>query len=127
MSRFQGVGTDFYGKKDYDKNSDSYIAVKWFVLFLLPIIPLKSYRIRKISQEVEKNYVFYRQEVSKYQILSEIPLKINVGQVVRTYLVVYGFLALLIASLFLVYLNQIFVIVPATLIIGFLAWYLIKH
>ncbi len=127
MSRIQGIGTDFYGKKDYDKDSNSYITIEWFVLFLLPIVPLKAFRVRKISQEVEKNYIFYRRESSKYQIISIAPLKMNTGLILKTYGMVYGFIVLLIASLFLTYFNQLFIVAPAILVVGFLVWYLIKH
>lgn len=43
-----GVGTTFYGRSD--KQADgSYIATEWVVLVYLPIIPIRSFRMRPVS------------------------------------------------------------------------------
>lgn len=39
-----GIGTTLYGKKD-EHPDGSYIATLWFVVLLLPVRPLGSYRI----------------------------------------------------------------------------------
>jgi hypothetical protein len=45
LSTFNGIGARFYGSRDFDKETNSYITVHWFVLFYLPIIPIACYRV----------------------------------------------------------------------------------
>lgn len=45
LSTFNGIGARFYGRRDYDAETNSYITVHWFVLLYFPIIPLACYRI----------------------------------------------------------------------------------
>lgn len=40
-----GIGTKYYGKWDYDKLTDSYFTTRYAVLFNIPIIPLRRYRV----------------------------------------------------------------------------------
>ncbi len=46
LSTFNGIGATFYGKRDFDQRTSSYITVHWFVILGLPIIPLARYRVR---------------------------------------------------------------------------------
>jgi hypothetical protein len=45
LSTFNGIGAKFYGSRDFDKETNSYITVHWFVFFYLPIIPIACYRV----------------------------------------------------------------------------------
>ncbi len=42
---FNGIGAIFYGKRDFDPFTKTYITNHWFVLLLIPIIPIASYRV----------------------------------------------------------------------------------
>lgn len=123
---FQGIGATFYGRKDYNSSDSSYITTKWFIFLLLPIFPLKSYRIRQTNSKS----IFYLVAMSSqtnYEILEEIPLKNNKEQIIKTYLSIYSFIFLLI---FGVYLSSIwieFIFLPLCLFFGWMIWHLIKH
>ena len=121
--RFQGIGTDFYGKKSYSPIDKSYITTKWFVFFLLPIIPLKSYRLIK-DFGYEISYIVALSSFQSYKILKEIPLKENVKQILFTYLLVYGGLGLFILSVYLTPIYPLFIFVPVVMVIIFLVRYL---
>jgi len=41
---FQGVGTKFYGQRDF-RSDGSFVTTEWFVLLYIPIIPLRSFRV----------------------------------------------------------------------------------
>jgi len=45
LSTFNGIGARFYGRRDFDAETNSYITVHWFVFLYFPIIPLACYRI----------------------------------------------------------------------------------
>jgi tetratricopeptide (TPR) repeat protein len=40
-----GIGATFYGKRDYDPASNSYVTTHFFTFFFLPVIPLAAYRV----------------------------------------------------------------------------------
>jgi hypothetical protein len=42
---FNGIGAKFYGRRDFDQRTNSYVTVHWFVVLFLPIIPLACYRV----------------------------------------------------------------------------------
>jgi hypothetical protein len=44
----QGVGTRFYGKRDF-RQDGTYITTEWAVLFHLPLVPLRSLRVRYLG------------------------------------------------------------------------------
>lgn len=46
MYSLNGIGTKLYGKKDVETDG-SYIATKWFIFFLVPIVPLGSFRVSR--------------------------------------------------------------------------------
>ncbi|HWR14157.1 MAG TPA: hypothetical protein VN577_04985 [Terriglobales bacterium] len=56
LSTYNGIGTKFYGKRDYDAKTNSYITVHWLVLLFLPIIPLASYRVTDIGADLYRIY-----------------------------------------------------------------------
>ncbi|MFB3812672.1 MAG: hypothetical protein ACE14L_01060 [Terriglobales bacterium] len=42
---FNGIGVRFYGRRDFDTKTKTYITVHWFVVLFLPILPLACYRV----------------------------------------------------------------------------------
>jgi len=40
-----GIGARFYGRRDFDSKSKTYITVHWLVVLFLPIVPLACYRV----------------------------------------------------------------------------------
>src|SRR6185295_6776026 len=42
---FNGIGTTYYGKRDF-RADGSYVTTEWFVFACLPIIPIRSVRVR---------------------------------------------------------------------------------
>lgn len=65
MQSVNGIGATFYGKKDM-RDDGSYITTKWFIFLYIPVIPLRSYRVKKISQS--------KYGRTEYEILQELPL-----------------------------------------------------
>ncbi|HZX30254.1 MAG TPA: hypothetical protein VFF03_02785 [Rhodocyclaceae bacterium] len=47
-SSINGIGTTFYGKRDFQSDG-SYVTTKWFILAFLPIFP--SYSLRVIPED----------------------------------------------------------------------------
>jgi hypothetical protein len=45
LSALHGVGAMFYGKRDYEPGTRSYVTNHWLTLFFLPIFPLGAYRV----------------------------------------------------------------------------------
>lgn len=45
LSTINGIGATFYGKRDYDAASNSYVTTHFFTFFFLPVIPLAAYRV----------------------------------------------------------------------------------
>ena len=40
-----GIGATFYGQRNYDKETNSYVTTHWFTILFVPIIPLAAYRV----------------------------------------------------------------------------------
>jgi hypothetical protein len=118
LSRVQGIGTAYYGKKDI-RPDRSYIATEWFVLLLLPVCPLGSYRLIKTQQQ-SRSYVVVHSSTVSYKVLERIPLKNNISQIVRTYLFTYGGIALVVGSFFLASINIIFIWLSFVMIVALL-------
>jgi tetratricopeptide (TPR) repeat protein len=53
-----GIGATFYGGRDYDTDTKSYVTTHWFTVIFLPIIPLASYRVSKTGP---RSYSIYGQ------------------------------------------------------------------
>lgn len=111
MSRTQGIGNAFYGRTDVHTSDNSYVTTEWFVLFLLPIFPLRSLRVIKVGKR-ETSYIVARTASVSYRILGQIPIKNNIKQIVTTYLFTYGIIGLFIASWFLVNISDTLVWIP---------------
>lgn len=89
---FNGIGTTLYGKSNFDKNDQSYIATKWLVFICLPIFPLASYRVIKIDA---KSVPFGT--TTNYQ-MKDTP--INKVQIIKTYVTTYGLIVLIVTFLY---------------------------
>ena len=96
-----GSGEGFYGKKDV-REDGSYVATKWFMILLIPIIPLGTYRIWK----GKTSHGFFGGAGIGIQQSTEIKterLKIDWQQIFLTYaitLIILGTIIFLIYSLF---------------------------
>lgn len=83
-SSLNGIGTTLYGKRDVEPDG-SYVATKWFIFLLLPIIPISSYRV--LPNTPKMNFLT---QVTNYSRFEKVPF--NKRQVVNTYLLIYGFI-----------------------------------
>jgi hypothetical protein len=81
MSTINGFGTKIYGKIDVAPDG-SYTATEWAVFMYLPISPIQSYRIYKVT---DKGWGLLTYESKEY-LLKEIPLhKKQVREMYFTY------------------------------------------
>ncbi len=80
MTEFLGCGTKLYGHVERRRQDNSYITTKWVIVFMLPLIPLKSYRVTK--DRVTKTG--HNEYVTHYSIVETLPL--NMFQVLSTYI-----------------------------------------
>src|SRR5581483_4302989 len=63
---FNGLGTKLYGARDFYPDG-SYVTTEWFVIAYVPIVPLKSMRIR--SAEGGQYYGLYNS--SRFYVLEK--------------------------------------------------------
>jgi tetratricopeptide (TPR) repeat protein len=49
LGRVNGIGTAFYGKRDYDPGTNSYVTTHFFTFLFFPVIPLAAYRVVSVS------------------------------------------------------------------------------
>ena len=82
MSTFNGFGTKLYGRAQ--KTGDTFVVTKWVVALYFPIWPLRSMRIRVVEDKFFTVLV-YSSSNRRYQILETIPLRNNLGQILRTW------------------------------------------
>lgn len=75
-----GIGTRYYGESGHRADS-SYVTTEWFAIFLIPIIPLRSFRV--IRQTANDRATIFGHSAS-YQILERLPMAWV--QVLKTYL-----------------------------------------
>jgi hypothetical protein len=61
LATINGLGATFYGKRDFDANTNTYVTNHWFVFFFLPVIPIASYRVSNAGS-------------GSYQIYGQVPL-----------------------------------------------------
>jgi hypothetical protein len=83
---FNGIGTTYYGFADR-RADGSYVATEWFVLFALPVIPIRSVRVAREEKGSSIYLVVYSHSERKLFLQ---PAPLNWGQVLRTYVGVYG-------------------------------------
>ena len=82
---YMGCGTKLYGRSDeYD---GSYVATVWIVIIWLPVIPLRSYRVRPVGgSDFDYKPILGVSYTKQYRMIK---VKMNWKQVYRTYLAVY--------------------------------------
>src|SRR6185436_10804650 len=94
MSSFIGIGTSLYGEKGFDKSTRFYTATRWFTVFLLPIIPLATYKVKRVSTKLT-GLVPVVGVSTQYETIK---IDLDWNQVFTTYLLVYGTIALIILT-----------------------------
>jgi hypothetical protein len=62
MYTINGIGTRLYGKRNFDAQSQSYVATLYFTFFYVPIFPFSSYRVSDAGG-------------NRYNFLGKVPLK----------------------------------------------------
>jgi hypothetical protein len=102
---FNGIGTTFYGSADR-RADGSYVTTEWFVLFYLPVIPIRSVRVVKEEKGSSVYVVVFSHNETKLLLQ---PAPFHWRQVLRTFLGVYG--TIIIAVKFSVYLALAFITV----------------
>jgi hypothetical protein len=86
VSRQNGSGLALYGKRDVNPDG-SYIATKFFVLFLLPIVPVASYKIwRSPRKEIKGFFDYPRFGISFTENLRYERVSLQWPQIVNVYL-----------------------------------------
>lgn len=45
---FHGIGSHFYGKRDF-RSDGSYVTTEWVVIFYVPVVPVRSLRVRYLG------------------------------------------------------------------------------
>jgi len=91
---FNGVGTMFYGQRDF-RLDGTYVTTEWFVVFAFPVIPLRSLRVRYQGPGEHRWYLGFGSSDSYAVFEKSIP---NWKQVLCT----YGYVALLVGWIYFV-------------------------
>ncbi len=84
----QGFGTAYVGQRDFARDG-SYLTTEWIVLFLVPVLPLRTLRVSSLGRT---GSVFYQKE--DFVIHKRMPPQ------VRQVLCVYAFTVCYVAYLF---------------------------
>ncbi len=92
MFSINGIGTTLYGKSDVEPDG-SYIATKWFIFILLPVIPLRSYRVWRGETTGSPTALVGLPGANTQYKMSSVPL--HWKQIILTYFSVYGILILI--------------------------------
>jgi hypothetical protein len=80
MFTFNGIGTTLYGRRAYDKNTDTYIATLFFVFFFIPVFPIAAYRVKNVGGN---RYQFYgKVPLTKWAF---VPLAVVAGLILFAY------------------------------------------
>ncbi|HEY1525889.1 MAG TPA: hypothetical protein VGH51_06585 [Candidatus Angelobacter sp.] len=114
---FNGIGTTFYGARDFALDG-TYTTTEWFTFVYIPVIPLRSLRIRDVKGG--KNFVVYASQ--QYAVYSK--GRPNLKQVLS----IYGWCAAIVACISLASVPGIgkvpFRPLIAVLAVAFLPWIL---
>lgn len=114
---FNGIGTTFYGARDFALDG-TYTTTEWFTFLYVPIIPLRSLRIRSLDSG--KYFVVY----SSQQYAVHGKGRPNLKQVLS----IYGWCAAIVGSIGLASVpgmgNFPFLPLMAVLAVAFLPWIL---
>jgi hypothetical protein len=87
---FQGIGTTYYGQKDFGADG-SFITTEWAIFAGIPIVPLRSLRVRYEGSDTDGFPLIMVQSVEKYSVLAK--TTVNCTQALMT----YGFMLFMIA------------------------------
>ncbi len=96
MSSINGIGTTLYGKREVDQKDNSYITTEWFIFLFVPIFPIASYRVIKGKTE-SKFYLVTANDKTEYNLTK---VKLNLRQVIRTYLLIWFPILIIILLIF---------------------------
>ncbi|MFF9409486.1 hypothetical protein ACF1B0_28795 [Streptomyces anandii] len=83
MSTWNGIGTKYLGFGDRNRDG-SHHATEWFVLFDLPVVPLRRHRLT-VGARVYDSAGNGTRVTTRYTVHEETPLR--GGEIARTYLV----------------------------------------
>jgi hypothetical protein len=61
MSTINGIGTTLYGRRAFDKSTQTYIATLFFVVLFIPVFPIAAYRVKQVGS-------------NQYQFFGKVPL-----------------------------------------------------
>jgi tetratricopeptide (TPR) repeat protein len=61
LGRVNGIGAAFYGKRDYDPATNSYVTTQFFTFLFVPVIPIAAYRVVSLGG-------------NSYRIFGKVPL-----------------------------------------------------
>jgi hypothetical protein len=50
-----GIGTTYYGRRE-EQDDGSYITTEWVIFAFVPILPLRSFRVRPVPLEPREEY-----------------------------------------------------------------------
>lgn len=89
MQTINGMGTTLYGR-EYLPNSYYYIATQWFVIFWVPIFPIRSYII---ISETDSSYTALNSYSKSYTLRKT---KLNIKQVIFIYFFEYLIMSILV-------------------------------
>jgi hypothetical protein len=64
---FNGIGTKFYGQRDFRADA-TYITTEWFVFCFIPLIPLRSLRVRFQGPANVRSYVVFFSSRRSYAV-----------------------------------------------------------
>ena len=114
MWTINGVGTKLCDKKNI-ASDNSYQATKWFVVFYMPIIPLKTYRVLELP-----TYNLGDVENNKLKEFKMLPIRFDITQIIKTFVSYWGgLLAIILILFFLVEYELYFPLLYFFMAIGF--------
>jgi len=87
-----GCGTELYGKRNFAYDG-SYLTTEWVTIFLIPIIPIRSLRVKDTSNVTGAWYFVYGWTSREFVICRRQSLSLR--QVAFTYIYVIGLLIFL--------------------------------
>ena len=102
---YRGIGRKFYGRSDYSHDSqreiEEFDTTFWFVFLFVPVIPLRSCRIRR---RYRRRWNLFASKT--YQVLHRLPMRW--GQILLTWLeaAVVVLVVRVIGRMFLEYLRR---------------------
>ena len=89
-----GCGITLYGKRDFAEDG-SYLTTEWATIFLVPLVPIRSLRVRDTGRPTGRWYFVYGWASREFLIYSrQFP---SLRQVLFTYLYAIGLLTFLVA------------------------------